>query len=122
MESRTIWRSVAIGIVFVGIAAAIAAGAYNLGLTHGLAEGARALVEQPNGATGAVPPSALPAYAYGWGYGPHYWGHGFFFFPFFAILLLFLLLRFVFWHGHWHRGGHHRYDRHDNETDPGRGR
>jgi hypothetical protein len=144
MERGMVWRRVAIALVCVGIVVAIGAGAYHFGLTqgfaHGLAEGGRALVEQPNGAVTA-PPGAMPAYPYGWGYGgPHYWGHGFFFFPFFSILLLFLLLRFIFWRGPWHRGWHHRYDgvpprfeewhrrlheqqgSNGNETDPGRGR
>ena len=114
MENRSVWRGVAIAILCVGIAAAIGAGAYHLGLTQGLAagvaEGGRALVEQPGGAaaTAATPAYWPPPYwAYGWG---HPWGHGFFFFPFLFLLLLFFLVRAVFWRGGWHRGRHHRYD------------
>jgi H+/Cl- antiporter ClcA len=84
MNNPRIWRGVLIAVVGVGIAVAIAAGAYQIGLEHGLASG--------------VEPHA-------WSHG----GHGFFFAPFFFLFLLLLMGRLLFWRRSW-RGGCRTHD------------
>ena len=77
--------AIALGMVLLGVATGIVA--YNIGLSHGLAQGAMA--QAPSG----VPPFAY----YGW-YRP--WGFGFGF-PFFLlfVFLWFGLLRGLWWGG-----------------------
>jgi hypothetical protein len=66
---------------FVGVAA------YNLGVSHGLAQNWPA-------SAGAVPP-------WGW-YRP--WGFGFGIFPLFFIVFWIFIVRAIFWGGPWRRG------------------
>ena len=113
MNSSRIWRGVVIAVLGIGIAAAIATGAYQAGAAHALATTGQAWADHP-------------------GVGPHAWGygHGFFFAPFFFLFLLLLMARMVFWRGSW-RGGC-RHDRgvprafeewhrraHEQQTPPG---
>jgi hypothetical protein len=90
MNNPRIWRGVARAVLGVGIAVAIAAGAYHVGFESGLASTAQAMVEHP-------------------GAGPHAWsyGHGFFFAPFFFLFLLLLVGRLLFWRRSWHGGCRH---------------
>ena len=101
MNNRSIFQALAIGALVLAVAAAVAVGAYNAGMSHGLAEAARALPPQ----AGAAP---VPYYPY-WG---RPWGFGFFpIFPFFfLILLLFFVVRGLFWRGRWRGGWGHRYE------------
>jgi hypothetical protein len=93
MNNRSLLQALAVGAVVLAAAAAIAIGAYNAGVSYGLAEGARAV---------AAPPAGTPIYPYGWG---RPWGFGFFpVFPFFFLLFFFFVIRGLFWRGPW-RGG-----------------
>ncbi|HEV2666871.1 MAG TPA: hypothetical protein VG324_18270, partial [Blastocatellia bacterium] len=68
MNNRSIFQALAIGALVLAVAAAIAVGAYNAGMSHGLAEAARALPPQAGGG------APVPYYPY-WG---RPWGFGFF--------------------------------------------
>jgi hypothetical protein len=89
--NRSGFRPVMLTLLIVAAAAAIAIGAYNAGVAHGIAEGGRAVVAPAPG------PGGVP-YVYAW---PHPWRFGFPFFPFFGLLLLFFAVRGLFWHGPW---------------------
>jgi hypothetical protein len=94
MNNRSLLQALAIGTVVLAIAAAIAIGAYNAGVAHGIAESARAAAAPAAGAAGPYP----YVWARPWGFG---------FFPFFPILFLFFLFfvaRGLLWRGPW-RGG-----------------
>lgn len=92
MERRTMFQTIAIAALVLAAGAAIAMGAYNAGVAHGIAAGGRAIA--------AVPPNAPYApYAYGW---PRPWGFGFFpVFPLFFFMLFFIVIRGLFWRGPW---------------------
>lgn len=94
MKYPGLWRGVAIAVLGVGIAVAIAVGAYDAGVAHGLASTGQALVEQP------------PVAPHAWGYA----GHGFFFAPFLFLFFLLLMARMLFWRRSWRGGCHHRHD------------
>src|SRR4051794_32365836 len=87
-KERSGWVLV-LGAVLLSTVAAIVA--YNVGLSHGIAQSAIAQG------------TAVPPYAYGW-YRP--WGFGFGFPALFFIFLWFVLLRSLWWGGPW---GRHRY-------------
>jgi hypothetical protein len=98
MNNRSTIRALVIVALVAGGAVAIAIGAYNAGVTQGLAQSG-ALTAASGG-----PPYAV--YPYMW-YRP--WGFGFFpIFPFFFVLLFFFVLRGLFWRGH--RGWRTRYE------------
>jgi hypothetical protein len=97
--------------------------AYNIGLSHGLAQSM------------AAQGTTIPPYAYGW-YRP--WGFGFGF-PFLFVLLWFVVLRGLWWGGprwrhryyagpygaasafdEWHRQAHERMKESPSADDPGR--
>jgi hypothetical protein len=81
-ERRSRWMF-AIGALLL---AAVAGGvAYNMGVSHGLAQTAIA--------QGTAPP-------YAWGYRPYSFGFGF---PFLFVLFWILLFRGLFWGGPWRR-------------------
>lgn len=92
-ERSNRWAAV-LAVVFV--AAVVGYGAYNLGLSHGLA------VNGSLTAAAAPGPGAAPivVYPYGW-HRP--WGFGFF--PFFVLAFWFVVARAFFWRGPWR--GHH---------------
>jgi hypothetical protein len=93
MNNRSLLQALAIGALVLAAAAAIAIGAYNAGVAHGMAESARAV---------AAPPAGIPVYPYAWG---RPWGAGFFpVFPIFFFLFLFVVLRGLVWRRHWHGG------------------
>jgi hypothetical protein len=112
-----------LGVLLLSVVAAVVA--YNLGVSHGLA--------QQMVAQGAQLP-AYP-YPYGW-YRP--WGFGFGFPILFFVLIWFVLLRGLFWgrrwrHGYypgwqgvppafdeWHRQAHERLKENRSADDPGR--
>lgn len=99
----TRWPAV-LTIVGIALAAFIA---YNVGVSHGLAQAAMAAAAQGTAAPG--PASPVPPYAYGW-YGWYRpWGFGFFPIFFFLFIWLFLL-RGLFWGGPWRRWHHYRGD------------
>jgi hypothetical protein len=95
MNSSRIWRGVVIAALGIGIAVAIAVGAYQAGFAHALATGSQGWVAPPGG-------------PHAWGY-----GHGFFFAPFFFLFLALLMARALFWRRSW-RGG----CRHDRGVPP----
>ena len=95
MNNRSIVRAVTIGVLVLAAAAAIAIGAYNAGIAHGIAESAR---------VAAAPPAGTPVYPYPYMWGRP-WGFGLFpIFPFFLLIFLFFVARGLFWRGPW-RGG-----------------
>lgn len=105
MGNRSRWFAVALTLA---LAAAVGVFTYNLGVAHGLAQGAPAVT--PPGAPGSVAPYVF--YPRPWG-----WGFGFGFFPFFGLIWLFLLFAFVrrlWWGPRWYgrRCGGYGYDRH----------
>lgn len=119
MNRQTLWRILALAVVAIGIGV----GAYQLGLTQGLAQSGQLLTAPP----------AAAVYMHGW----HPWGHGFFFFPFFLLLITVLLLKAAFWgrrdwgyrcHGvppafdEWHRRAHEQSAASSGGPDPKRGR
>ena len=99
MSNRSLVRMLAIAALVVATAVAIAIGAYNAGVTQGIA--------QSGALTASAGPPPYAVYPYMW-YRP--WGFGFFpIFPFFFVLLFFFAVRGLFW-----RGGRNwwaRYDR-----------
>ena len=96
MSNRSLVRAFAIAALVVAGAAAIAIGAYNAGVTQGLAHSG-ALTAPAGG-----PPYAV--YPYMW-HRP--WGLGLFpVFPFFFLLLFFFAVRGLVWRG---RGWRARY-------------
>ena len=91
-------------ILVVGVLAGIGVGAYNAGVSQGLADAA--IAAQASGDTPAVVvPSYVGHYGYGWGHGG--WGFGFFgiFFWILGFILIFALLRAAFGWGRWGGGG-----------------
>ena len=122
-----------VAIVAVLLLSAIAAVvAYNVGVSHGVAQ--QVVAQAAQGSQGAQPlaPYGYP-YPYGW-YRP--WGFGFFPILFFA-LLWFGLMRGLVWGGRWracaggwrgvppafdewHRQAHERLKEHPPADDPGR--
>jgi hypothetical protein len=115
MKNPRTRRGILIAVLGIGIATAIAMGAYHAGFTQGLATTGQALIEPP-------------------GVAPHPWGHhghGFFFAPFFFVLLLLLTARALFWRRSWRGGCDRRYDgvppafeewhrrAHEQQTPPG---
>ena len=96
--SRYQWVPVVLAGVFAAI---VGVAAYNLGVSHGLAQN-----WQPT--AGGVPPWA-------W-HRP--WGFGFGLFPLFFILFWFFIARALFWGGPWRRGLYrHRGWYHDRVDD-----
>jgi hypothetical protein len=81
-QERSSWMLAAGAVVLAAVAGVVA---YNVGVSHGLAQGAIA-----QGTPGA----------YGWGYRPFGFGFGF---PFFFLLVWVLLFRGLFWGGPWRR-------------------
>lgn len=81
------------GLVLAAVLLSVIAGiiAYNIGVSHGLAQTAIAAAAQ-NAPGGAVPP-----YAYYYGYRP--WGFGFGFPILFFVFVWFVLLRGMWWRG-----------------------
>ena len=98
MNDQSRFRAVALALFAVAVAAAIAVGAYNMGVAHGVATDAKIV----------APPAGTPyVYVY-----PRPWGFGFGFFPILFVLFGFFVLRRLFWRGAWrgdwqHRCGHH---------------
>jgi hypothetical protein len=96
MNNGSLWRGILIALLVLGAAAAIGVGAYNAGVTQGIAESSRALAASP-------PTAGVPYPYYGW-HRP--WGFGFFpIFPLFFIFFVFLALRGLFWRGPRYYGG-----------------
>jgi hypothetical protein len=94
---RHVWLRRLGGLFAVALLAAAGVFIYNLGVAHGLAEGAGTAVAGRNGPF------------IGW-WRPWGFGFGFFpFFPFLFILLWFVVLRGLFWRGPWY--GRRRYGR-----------
>jgi len=87
MERRSRWPIVVTAVI---AAALIGWGAFQLGVSHGLAIG---------GSLAAVPPGAVVPY--GW-HRPRF-GFGFFLFPFLFFGFWFLVLRAIFWGRPWRR-------------------
>ncbi|HWK08611.1 MAG TPA: hypothetical protein VNR64_01075 [Vicinamibacterales bacterium] len=97
MGNRYFWRGLAAALIVVAGAAAIAIGAYNAGVAHGIVASGQAF---------PAPPAGTP-YIYGW---PHPWGFGFFpFFPILFLFFLFFVLRGLLWRGPWRGGWGCRY-------------
>src|SRR5262245_28020097 len=100
MRGRTSgWAVAVVGLL---VMLAVGYGAYNLGVSHGIAINPPAAVAAPP-APGA--PAVVPYPYYYYPYGWHRpWGFGFFpFFPFLAIVFWLLLARaFFFRSRHWH--------------------
>jgi hypothetical protein len=95
-RSRNGWAVLVFGLL---IALAVGYGAYNLGVSHGVAISAPPAVSP---APGAAPVPPYPYYyPYGW---HHHWGFGFFpFFPLLAIVFWLFVARAFFFQGrHWH--------------------
>ena len=90
MNNRGLIRGIAIAVLVLGVAAAIGIGAYNAGVSQGLAESGRLVAATP----GTVP------YVYVW---PHHWGFGFGFFPIFFLVFFLFVLRGLLWGGPWRR-------------------
>jgi len=103
MNGRGIFGVLA-AIVVVAVLAGIGIGAYNAGVSEGLAEAARAAQAAGEGPAVVVPPY-VGHYGYGWGGGG---GFGFFGFLFFilGVFLIIGLIRAVFGWGRWGGGGH----------------
>ena len=94
MNNRPLLQALVVGAIVLAAATAIAIGAYNAGVAHGVAEAARVVAPQAGN-----PPVVYP---YGWG---RPWGFGFFpVFPLLFILFLVFVLRGLFWGGPWRRG------------------
>ena len=93
MNNRSPFRVLAVAILVLAAATAIAIGAYNAGMAHGIAQNALA----------AAPPQTGVPYVYFW---PRPWGFGFFpVFPLFLfVVLFFFVVRGALWRGPW-RGG-----------------
>ena len=93
-------------LLLFGVSASVA---YNVGVSHGVAQTAVAQAVTGQGSGSGQAPVVLPPYAYGYGW-HRPWGFGFGF-PFF---LLFIFLWFGVFRGlFWGWGGHrwrHRYD------------
>jgi hypothetical protein len=86
---RGLMRGIVIAVLVFAAAAAIGIGAYNAGVSQGLAE---------SGRLAAAPPGIVP-YVYAW---PHHWGFGFF--PILFLVLFLFVLRGLLWVGPWRRG------------------
>jgi hypothetical protein len=99
----TFGRFLAVTLVVL-VLAGIGIGVYNAGVSQGIAEAARAAQAAGNDAAVVVPPYAGP-YGYGWGW--HGGGFGFFgiLFGIFFLFLLFGLVRAAFGWGRWNGGG-----------------
>ena len=106
-RSRSAW---AIALLLIGVSVAAGLIAYNVGLSHGVAEATIAA------ATTAAPPSAPPTaypYPYAYPYGHRPWGFGFLF-PFVFLFFWVFMARAFWWRGGWHAGGPRSYqDRFD---------
>jgi hypothetical protein len=89
-------------IVMVGVLAGIGVGAYNAGVSQGLADAAIAAQ-----AAGDTPAVVYPQYIGHYGYGYGGWGFGFFgiFFWILGFFLILGLLRAAFGWGRWGGGG-----------------
>lgn len=92
MNNGSLWRGILIALLVIGAAAAIGVGAYNAGVSQGIAESGRFLA--------APPPAGVPYAYYGW-HRP--WGFGIF--PLFMLFGFFFLVRSMLWHGPRYRGG-----------------
>jgi hypothetical protein len=102
MNGRGIFAVLA-AIVVVAVMAGIGIGAYNAGVSEGVAEAARA-AQAAGDSPAVVYPPYVGHYGYGWGGGP---GFGFFGFLLF-ILGFFLIIGFIraaFGWGRWGGGG-----------------
>jgi hypothetical protein len=87
-HNRSWWVTALLVVLVAGM---VGVAAYNLGLTHGLAQ------------KGLPAPGAV-VYPYGW---YHPWGFGFgFLFPFLFFAFWIFIFRGLFWRGAWRRGGH----------------
>jgi hypothetical protein len=80
----------------VAIALVVGFGAYNIGLSHGLARSAQIAVAP------AIAPGTAPVFVYPYGW-HRPWGFGFLF-PLVFFGFWFLVLRGFFWRGLWRRG------------------
>lgn len=88
-----------LALVFLLFSLIVGIAAYNVGVSHGLAQA-------------AVAAGDVPAYAYGWGW-PRPWGFGFGFPIFFFLLFWLVLARGFFWYGprrHWRAYDHDRFE------------
>ena len=100
MYRNTRWAFVVLALL---VALGIGFGAYNYGVSQGIANSPQVAAAIRDGGHAASP--------YPWHHGP--FGFGFFpFFPFFGILFFFLIARLIFWGRPWrgHRGWDGPYD------------
>ena len=100
MYRNTRWAFVVLALL---VALGIGFGAYNYGVSQGIANSPQVAA--------AIRDGGHTAYPYPWHHGP--FGFGFFpFFPFFGILFFFLIARLIFWGRPWHghRGWYGPYD------------
>lgn len=98
-SNRQVFRVLGVALLVMAAAAAIAIGAYNAGVAHGIGQSAQIVTVPPGG--GAAPPAGVP-YVYMY---PRPWGFHFFpVFPLFFFLIVFFILRGFLWRGPW-RGG-----------------
>jgi hypothetical protein len=105
MNGRGVFAVLA-AIVVVAVIAGIGIGAYNAGVSEGVAEAARAAQAAGEGEAVVIPPYVGGPYGYGYGHG---WGGGFGFFGFLLFILGFFLIigliRAAFGWGRWGGGG-----------------
>jgi hypothetical protein len=101
-RARSGW---AIALLVVALTVGAGVIAYNVGLSHGVAEATVAA----GTTTAAAPPNAYP-YPYPYPYGWHRpWGFGFVF-PLFFLFFWVFLFRAFWWRGGWHAGGPRYYE------------
>ncbi len=107
------WAALAVLALLLGVGLTVGFVAYNAGVSHGLAIAAAHAPDLERGAEQGAR-AVVPAHGYyGYGYGWHPWGFGFFFGPILLIVFWFVLLRALFfrawWGGPWRRGYRYGY-------------
>ena len=99
-----------LALLILGLLTAGGYGVYRLGFAQGYQTGAIAAApadgQSPDNPQGRVAPYAYGPWSYG--YGPHFWGPGFGFFPFFPFFGLGFFLLFLFLIGGLFRGWGYR--------------
>jgi hypothetical protein len=107
---RKRWAALVVLALLVTVGLTVGFVAYNAGVSHGVAIAAAHAPDLERGA-GEGARAVMPAHGYyGYGYGWHPWGFGFFFGPFLFILFWFVLLKALFFRAFtWGRGGPWRY-------------
>jgi hypothetical protein len=110
MDPRRTWLRWLGGLSAIALLAVLGVYVYDLGVAHGLAEGAKV-----TGLGGREAP------LFGW-WRPWGFGFGFGFFPFFPfVILLWLVLRAFFWRGSWYGRGWYGRGWYERGSNDGRG-